>query len=171
LPRVWFNRSDNPGRSAEFVGDACLRRLAARNVGRGAPTTEALLADILFDKAICPDAAIPTFDFDGLRFLVEDPVNNLDRLNSINSEYSLGGIISPLGATATLPAMNIPLAVITNRNLVHIDKTRQTTFADVTLINDLDYSVCFSRVAERGFVFRIRFGRRKRCHTDKQNNC
>ncbi len=144
---------------------ALLRLTGCRKAARGrnrihrTPTRQLLFADIRFDEAIGTDATVPAFSFDGLRFLSKFTVNQLDGLNLVEPENSLGSIISPLGTAAGLPAMHIQLAIIANRDLVHIDKPRQTALADIIVIDEFDDPTCFRRLAERGFIFRLGEGR------------
>ncbi|WP_281859910.1 hypothetical protein, partial [Litoreibacter halocynthiae] len=70
-------------------------------------------------------------------------------------ENPFGSVISTLGAPTMLPAMHVQLAVVADCNLMHIYETRKTSFADVFVVNYLDNSVCFCRLAERSFVCRL----------------
>ena len=101
-------------------------------------TVAALFAGNFPDKAIRADAAIPAFGLDGLRLLVELTFNDFNGLDLVKSEYPFGSIVTPLGATPALPAMHIELAVVTNRNLMHIYKTRKAAFAGVFVVDQLD---------------------------------
>jgi len=68
---------------------------------------QASLADILFDETICADATIRTLTLDGLRLLIELPLNQTNRLNFIKPVNPLRIEVAPLGATTGLPAVQI----------------------------------------------------------------